>query len=148
MYPNTAHDIEFEFADRVDAMYANARSFNRWVYEEVGYTYENRLFLPPYIPLADVDLAVKELETVMEQGAPLIQIKGGHAHGGRANPFGGKSVADPELDPDLVARQRGGHRPHRAPRRHRLPEVRRRLVRRPRPHLRRLHRLPVDDVLG
>jgi predicted TIM-barrel fold metal-dependent hydrolase len=99
MYPNTAHDIEFEFADRVDAMYANARSFNRWVYEEVGYAYENRLFLPPYIPLADVDLAVKELETVMEQGAPLIQIKGGHAHGGRNNPFGGKSVADPELDP-------------------------------------------------
>ena len=99
MYPNTAHDIEFEFADRVDAMYANARSFNRWVYEEIGYAYENRLFLPPYIPLADVDLAVQELETVMEQGAPLIQIKGGHAHGGRANPFGGRSVADPEFDP-------------------------------------------------
>ena len=99
MYPNTAHDIEFEFADRVDAMYANARSFNRWVYEEIGYAYENRMFLPPYIPLADVDLAVQELDTVMEQGAPLIQIKSGHAHGGRANPFGGKSVADPEFDP-------------------------------------------------
>jgi predicted TIM-barrel fold metal-dependent hydrolase len=99
MYPNTAHDLEYEFADRVDALYANARSFNRWVFEEIGYAHDRRMFLPPYIPLADVDLAVRELERVLEQGAPLIQIKSGHAHGGRDDPFGGRSVADPVFDP-------------------------------------------------
>jgi len=99
MYPVSAHDIEYEFADNVDAIYANVRAFNRWMHEEVGFAHENRMFLPPYIPLADVDLAVKELEIVLAQGAPVVQIKTGHAHGGRDNPFGGRSPADPIFDP-------------------------------------------------
>ena len=99
MFPASAHDIEYEFADNIEALYANVRAFNRWMHEEVGYAHENRLFLPPYIPLADVDLAVKELETVLELGAPVIQFKAGHAHGGADNPFGGRSIADPVFDP-------------------------------------------------
>lgn len=99
MFPASAHDIEFEFADDIDAMYANVRAFNRWMYEEIGYAHENRMFLPPYVALADVDLAVAELEILLETGAPIIQIKSGHAHGGRGNPYGGRSVADPVYDP-------------------------------------------------
>jgi predicted TIM-barrel fold metal-dependent hydrolase len=99
MFPASAHDIEYEFADNVDAIYANVRAFNRWMHEEVGFAYESRLFLPPYLPLADVDLALRELETLLAQGAPVIQIKSGHAHGGRHNPYGGRSVADPIYDP-------------------------------------------------
>jgi predicted TIM-barrel fold metal-dependent hydrolase len=99
MYPASAHDIEFEFADDVDAMYANARAFNRWIYEEIGYAPDNRMFLPPYIPLAEPDLALAELEILLETGAPMVQIKSGHAHGGRANPYGGRSPADPIYDP-------------------------------------------------
>ena len=99
MYPASAHDIEFEFADDVDAMYANIRAFNRWIHEEIGYAPENRMFLPPYIALAEPELALKELEILLETGAPMVQIKSGHAHGGRANPMGGRSVADPLFDP-------------------------------------------------
>ena len=99
MFPASAHDIEFEFADDIEALYANIRAFNRWMHEEVGFAYENRMFLPPYIALADVDLAVRELETVLAQGAPVIQLKAGHAHGGRDNPWGGRSLADPVFDP-------------------------------------------------
>ena len=99
MYPASAHDIEFEFADDVDAMYANVRAFNRWIHEEIGYAAENRMFLPPYLALADVDLALAELEIIIETGAPMLQIKSGHAHGGRDNPFGGRSPADPIFDP-------------------------------------------------
>ena len=29
----------------------------------------------------------------------MVQFKSGHAHGGRENPFGGRSVADPVFDP-------------------------------------------------
>jgi len=57
------------------------------------------MFLPPYIPLAEPDLALKELEILLETGAPMVQIKSGHAHGGRANPYGGRSPADPIFDP-------------------------------------------------
>jgi predicted TIM-barrel fold metal-dependent hydrolase len=99
MYPNAAHDIEYQFADDVDAMYANVRAFNRWIYEEMGYVAEGRIFMAPYVALADPDLAIKELEILLDTGSPMVQIKSGHAHGGRARPFDGRSVADPVLDP-------------------------------------------------
>jgi len=98
MFPAAAHDIEYEFADRIDALYANIRAFNRWMHEEVGFISEGRMWLPPYISFADPDLAVAELETVMAQGANVIQTKSGHAHGGRGNPSGGRSLADPVFD--------------------------------------------------
>ena len=133
MFPAQAHAIEHEFVDNMEALYANIRAFNRWMYEEVGFAAENRMFLPPYVPLADPELAVEELEILLEQGAPIIQIKAGHAHGGRDNPFGGRSPADPGVRPHLVTRQRGGRAARGSPGRYRLPEVRRRLVRGPRP---------------
>ncbi|MCY4162801.1 MAG: amidohydrolase family protein [bacterium] len=98
MFPAAAHNIEYEFVDNIPALYANTRAFNRWMHEEPGFNADNRMFLPPYIPLADPELAVKELEIVLEQGAMMIQTKSGHAHGGADNPFGGRSVADPVYD--------------------------------------------------
>jgi predicted TIM-barrel fold metal-dependent hydrolase len=98
MFPAAAHDIEYEFADNIPALYANIRAFNRWMHEEVGYCAQNRMFLPPYIALADPDRAVKELQQVMADGATIIQTKSGHAHGGAANPAGGRSPADPIYD--------------------------------------------------
>ncbi len=98
MYPARAR-YEIEFEDDVVAMYANIRAFNRWIHEEIGFAYQNRMYLPPYLALADVDLAVHELDTVLEQGAPLIQIRAGHALGGANDPLGGRSVADPVFDP-------------------------------------------------
>jgi predicted TIM-barrel fold metal-dependent hydrolase len=98
MFPAAAHDIEYEFADNIPALYANIRAFNRWMHEEVGYAADNRMFLPPYIALADPDLAVRELEQVVAHGAPLFQTKAGHAHGGADNPWGGRSPADPVYD--------------------------------------------------
>jgi predicted TIM-barrel fold metal-dependent hydrolase len=98
MFPAAAHDIEYEFVENIAALYANIRAFNRWMHEEVGYVAENRMFLPPFISLADPDLAVKELEQVISDGATLIQIKAGHAHGGVDNPWGGRSPADPVYD--------------------------------------------------
>ena len=98
MFPAAAHDIEYEFADRIDALYANIRAFNRWMHEEVGFIAEGRMWLPPYISFADPECAVQELERVMAQGANVIQTKSGHAHGGRDDPFGGRSLADPVFD--------------------------------------------------
>jgi predicted TIM-barrel fold metal-dependent hydrolase len=98
MFPAAAHDIEYEFADNIEAMYANIRAFNRWMHEEVGYVAEERMWLPPYIAFADPELAVKELRQVIADGATVIQTKAGHAHGGPDNPFGGRSLADPVFD--------------------------------------------------
>jgi predicted TIM-barrel fold metal-dependent hydrolase len=98
MFPAAAHDIEYEFVDNIEALYANIRAFNRWMLEEVGYVVENRMWLPPYIAFADPDLAVAELKQVIADGATMIQTKAGHAHGGADNPYGGRSLADPVFD--------------------------------------------------
>jgi predicted TIM-barrel fold metal-dependent hydrolase len=98
MYPAAAHDIEYEFVENIPALYANIRAFNRWMAEEVGFNSENRMFLPPYISFADPELAIKELEQVIADGARMIQTKSGHAHGGADNPWGGRSLADPVYD--------------------------------------------------
>jgi predicted TIM-barrel fold metal-dependent hydrolase len=99
LYPGHVLNLEFEFADDVDAIYANARAYNRWIHAEVGYAHAGRMFLPPYLSLADVGLAVAELERVLAEGARLIEVVTGHAHGGCANPRGGRSLADPIFDP-------------------------------------------------
>jgi predicted TIM-barrel fold metal-dependent hydrolase len=98
MFPAAAHDIEYEFVDDIPALYANVRAFNRWMHEEVGYVADGRMYLPPYIPFADPELALRELEQVMRDGATIVQTKSGHAHGGADNPWGGRSLADPVYD--------------------------------------------------
>ena len=99
MFPGHVLNLEFEFADDVDAIYANARAYNRWIHEEVGHGHAGRMFLPPYVSLADVDLAVAEVERLIREGARVVELITGHAHGGRANPRGGRSLADPLFDP-------------------------------------------------
>jgi predicted TIM-barrel fold metal-dependent hydrolase len=99
LFPGHVLSLEYEFRDDVDAIYANARAYNRWIHEEIGHAYANRMFLPPYLSLADVELAVEEVERVIREGARVIGLITGHAHGGRHNPRGGRSVADPIFDP-------------------------------------------------
>ena len=116
MYPASAHDIEFEFADDLEALYANVRAFNRWIHEEIGYAYEGRMFLPPYLALADVDLALAELELLLDSGAPMVQFKSGHAHGGRRQPVRRPFDRRSGVRPGLGAHQRGRAPGRRAPR--------------------------------
>jgi predicted TIM-barrel fold metal-dependent hydrolase len=99
MFPGHVLNLEYEFGEDVDAIYANARAYNRWIHAEVGHGHAGRMFLPPYVSLADVDLAVSELERVIDEGARVVEILTGHAHGGRDNPRGGRSPADPVFDP-------------------------------------------------
>lgn len=72
--------------------YANLRSFNRWLEEEWGYAYDDRIFAVPLLSLLDVDAAVAELERVLANGARMVHLRPG--------PTGtGKSPADPHYDP-------------------------------------------------
>ena len=98
MFPNQVLSLEYEFADDVDGIYANTRAYNRWINEEIGWGYLNRLFLPAYVSLADPDEAAAEVELVLSQGATVIQIISGHVHGGRHDTRGGRSMADPIYD--------------------------------------------------
>lgn len=68
--------------------------FNRWLEEDWGFAFENRLFSAPYISLMNPEWAEKELESLLERGARLISMVPGPV------PVGDKSlsVADPSFD--------------------------------------------------
>jgi hypothetical protein len=51
------------------------RAFNRWLAEDWGMAYADRIFAAPYISLADVDEAVVELEWALEQGARTVVLR-------------------------------------------------------------------------
>ena len=51
------------------------RAFNRWLAEDWGMAYRDRIFAAPYITLADVDEAVRELEWALGQGARSVVLR-------------------------------------------------------------------------
>jgi predicted TIM-barrel fold metal-dependent hydrolase len=91
MLPSMTIHVEHDMRSDVPAAYANLRSFNRWVDEEWGYAYDERIFGVPYISLLDVNEAVREFERVLGLGARTVMIKSG--------PVNGKSPGHPDFDP-------------------------------------------------
>jgi predicted TIM-barrel fold metal-dependent hydrolase len=50
-------------------------AFNRWMQEDWGFAYRDRIFAAPYISLADVDAACAQLEFALDHGARLIVMR-------------------------------------------------------------------------
>jgi predicted TIM-barrel fold metal-dependent hydrolase len=59
----------------VPAMLAAFRSFNRWLDEDWGCNFENRIYAAPYITLADVDWAIEELEWALSKDVRIINLR-------------------------------------------------------------------------
>jgi len=73
------------------ALYAYFRALNRWIEDDWGFAFEERIFCPPHLSLRDLDMAVEELERVIAAGARCINLRPGHAYG--------RSQGDPYFDP-------------------------------------------------
>ena len=56
----------------LDAAVATFRAFNRWMDEDWGFAYKERIFAAPYITLCKPDSAVRELEWALERDARFI----------------------------------------------------------------------------
>ncbi|MBO0729280.1 MAG: amidohydrolase [Acidimicrobiaceae bacterium] len=82
-------DSAFRRGD-VEAGYAVTHAFNRWLQDDWGFAYKDRIFVPAIIPLVDPDRAVAELEWVIDQGARLVNLMPGPAFG--------RSPFDPVFD--------------------------------------------------
>ena len=91
MLPSLGLGIEHEARHDPQTWYALMRSFNRWVEEDWGYGQDGRIFGLPMQSLIDVDLALVELERLIEAGAKGILMRPG--------PIYGRSPADPIFDP-------------------------------------------------
>ena len=56
-------------------MEAQRDAANRWLVEDWGTEYQDRIFASPYISLANVDEAVAELEWALDQGARSVVMR-------------------------------------------------------------------------
>jgi predicted TIM-barrel fold metal-dependent hydrolase len=91
LFPTLGQCVEHLMHDDADMMYRIFRSFNRWVDDQWGFNFEDRIYAPPVIPMLDVDMACAELELVLAEGARWICLRPG--------PLYGRSPADPYFDP-------------------------------------------------
>jgi predicted TIM-barrel fold metal-dependent hydrolase len=91
MFPTLGVTIEGFVNDDVGMLYDSFHAFNRWVEDDWGFAYRDRIFAAPYLSMLDLGRAIEELEWVIRQGARLITIRPGPAYG--------RSPADPYFDP-------------------------------------------------
>jgi predicted TIM-barrel fold metal-dependent hydrolase len=90
LFPTLAVCVEHFMKDDVEQSYANLRAFNRWLHEDWGFAYKDRIFAAPILSLLDPAEAVKDLEWALRHDARII--------GMRPGPQGGRSPADPVFD--------------------------------------------------
>ncbi|QTI70949.1 amidohydrolase family protein [Gordonia polyisoprenivorans] len=91
MYPGGWALMAEAYLDGIDPLYDNITSFNRWINEDWGFNYQNRIFAPAMLSLRDLDRAVEELDRVLAAGAKFIMLSPGPAYG--------RSRGDPYFDP-------------------------------------------------
>jgi predicted TIM-barrel fold metal-dependent hydrolase len=97
MFPSTGVTIANAIGRDPELLAAHMRAFNRWLSESWTFDYQNRIFSPAVIDLADPEAAVAELDTVLGLGARAIQLLPGPALWSTPD-TPGRSPADPVHD--------------------------------------------------
>ena len=95
MFPSQGVCMEGPMQPDVEAIVDIFRGFNRWIDDEWGFAYRDRIFGAPYLTLSDLDAAIEELEWVLDHGARIVAVRPGPVF----TPEGWKSPADPVYDP-------------------------------------------------
>jgi predicted TIM-barrel fold metal-dependent hydrolase len=75
LFPTLGMLYEQLLKDDPGAVVLLFRAFNRWLAEDWGMAYRNRIFAAPYITLVDVDEAVRELEWALDQDARTVVLR-------------------------------------------------------------------------
>ncbi len=75
MFPTLGVGMESALEHDTDAMLAAFSAFNRWIDEDWGFAYQDRLFGAAYITLADVDWALDELAWALERDLRVVNMR-------------------------------------------------------------------------
>ena len=95
MFPS--HGVVLEapmLKNDIEATIEIMRAFNRWIEEDWGFAYKNRIFGVPFLNLSDPDKATDELQWCLDHGARVVAIR----HGSAVTASGLRSPADPIFD--------------------------------------------------
>ncbi len=95
LFPTLGVGMEESLVHDPQALVAAFRAFNRWMDEDWGFAYKERLFAAPYITLVDVDAAVAELEWALSRDARSVVMRAAPV----VTPGGSCSPADRRFDP-------------------------------------------------
>ena len=75
LFPTLGVLYEELLKEDTQAVVALMRGFNRWIEEDWGFDYKEKIFAAPYISLMDLEAAVAELEWCLEKGARTIVMR-------------------------------------------------------------------------
>jgi predicted TIM-barrel fold metal-dependent hydrolase len=81
MLPTLGVGMETALERDPGALTAAFRAFNRWLEDDWGFNFEQRIYAAPYITLVDVDWAVEELEYAIEHDAGVVLVRPGPVFG-------------------------------------------------------------------
>jgi len=90
VFPTLGLSVEALLVDDVTSTYSNLHAFNRWIDDQWGFNFNDRIYGAPLISLLDPARAVEELEFVLARGARAILLRYG--------PIAGRSPSDPIYD--------------------------------------------------
>ena len=75
LFPTQGVLYEEHLKKDIDALRTTFTAFNRWLEEDWGMVYKDRIFTSPYISLADVDWACEQLEWALERDARTVVMR-------------------------------------------------------------------------
>lgn len=96
LFPTLGCGVEQALRGDVDATMASLGAFNRWLEDDWGYTYRDRILAVPMISLADPAAAVEEVDRVLAAGARVVHMRPAPVPGRDAT---SRSLGDPVHDP-------------------------------------------------
>ena len=104
MFPTLGMLYEELLKHDPEAVTITFTAFNRWIEEDWGFAYRDKIFAAPYLSLTDLDWAIRELEWVIDAGARIIVMR----PAAQFTRNGPRTPADPEFDPFWARVQEAG----------------------------------------
>jgi predicted TIM-barrel fold metal-dependent hydrolase len=75
LFPTLGCGVEEGLRADIGATMASLSAFNRWLEDDWGYSYQDRILAAPMLSFADPDAAVAEVERVIEAGARIVHVR-------------------------------------------------------------------------
>lgn len=95
LFPTLAVGLEVEWQHDRPAFLAALSAFNRWMLDDWGFNYQDRIFAAPAISFSNVQWAIDEVEWAIAQDAKVITMRNGPVY----TDLGCTSPGAPQFDP-------------------------------------------------
>jgi predicted TIM-barrel fold metal-dependent hydrolase len=96
LFPTLGCGVEQALRHDIPTTMASLSAFNRWLDDDWGYSYRDRIIAAPMISLADPAAAIDEIDRVLELGARIVHMRPAPVPSGGPK---GRSLGDKFHDP-------------------------------------------------